>query len=487
MNAGRLEIELLANMARLQSDMAEAKRSVGGAMQGIQSSVEMAKTAFIGLGVAGMAVSFASTIKGAIDAADQINKLSQRTGLAAEQLSQLQFAAKLSDVSTESLTTGLKKLNISIAEGAAGDKEKIANFKALGITLTDASGKVKTADQVLMDMADRFSTAKDGAGKTAVAVALLGKSGDEMIPLLNGGSAAIKEMMGNADKLGLTIGTDFAQRAEAFNDSLTSVQASSQKLSIALAGDFVQGLSTAMKAMVDATIEGGKLNGVIAGLQTLLTGDDRHKANVAIVEGTEKLLAAQNALDKARARGDEATAARLTNRIALLREEIGVNLRMAQQLDVAAAKAAAAKPKQTDEIKPPGRVSTGMSDEERARLKEAADRMAYMRQHAYDMGKAVEKANEEFQKQQKILPELAAKQYLEYVTAMDRAVMASVDALGAGMAEAEQYGLLKSQITELTVAKLEASRVSALTPQELAAIDAQIANYRQLILSLIHI
>ena len=319
MNAGRLEIELLANMARLQTDMADAKRAVGGAMAGIESSVATAKSALVGLGVVGAVVTFAGTIKGAIDAADQINKLSQRTGLAAEQLSQLQFAAKLSDVSTESLTTGLKKLNVSIAEGLAGDKDKIANFRALGITLTDASGKAKTADQVLLDMADSLSTAKNGADKTAVSVALLGKAGDEMIPLLNGGSQAINEMMGNADKLGLTISTSFAQQAEQFNDSLAIVSASTQKLSIALAGDFVAGLGAAMKAMVDATIEGGKLQGMLAGLQTLLTGNDRHKANVAMVDATEKLMAAQNALDSARARGDDATVARLTNRVAMLR------------------------------------------------------------------------------------------------------------------------------------------------------------------------
>ena len=481
MNVGRLEIELLANMARLQTDMADVKRSVGGAMASVESSVSAAKTALVGLGVIGAAVTFAGTIKGAIDAADQLNKLSQRTGLAVESLSQLQFAAKLSDVSTESLTTGLKKLNISLAEGLAGDKEKIANFKALGITLTDATGKAKTADQVLLDMADSLSRAKDGAGKTAVSVALLGKAGDEMIPLLNGGSEAIKEMMGNADKLGLTISTDFAQRAEQFNDSLTVMQSAGQKVSILLAGDFVQATAAAMKAMVAATIEGGKFAGVLAGLQTLLTGDDRHKANVALVDSTEKLMAAQDAQDKARARGDAATVARLGVRIAMLREEAGMHQRMGQQLDVQAAKEEAAKPKQTRTINAPSKLATGMSDAERDRLKQLADDMAYYRKRSLEAGDAVIKHNEEFQKQQAILAELAAKQYLDYVMAIDKGVMASVEALGAGMREAEQYGLLKSQITALTVAKLDAARVSAITPEELAAIDAQIANYEKLI------
>ena len=63
---------------------------------------------------------------GALDAADALNKLQQRTGLATEFLSQLQYAAKLADVSNESLATSMRKLNVSIAQGLAGDKEKIA-------------------------------------------------------------------------------------------------------------------------------------------------------------------------------------------------------------------------------------------------------------------------------------------------------------------------------------------------------------------------
>ena len=331
--AGTLEIQLLANIARLQKDMDDAKRSVGGAMATIEKTVGGAVRAMGLLGGALSIGAFVSMAKQAIDTADAINKLTQRTGLAAETLSQLQYAAKLADVSSDSLTTGIKKLNQSIAGGLAGDKEKLAVFKALGITLADTAGRTKTADQVLLEMADTFAKSRDGAGKTAAAIALLGKAGDEMIPLLNGGSQAILDLMKEADRLGLTISGDFAARAEEFNDNLTRIQTQSEKLAISLGGDLVDGLGKAMKAMADAVAEGNKLEGVVNFIQTLLTGDDRYKAQVKVVTGTEKLMAAQSALDRARGSNNEKEIARLENAVRLRKAELDMHRNYLAMLD----------------------------------------------------------------------------------------------------------------------------------------------------------
>lgn len=338
-------IVIAADGSQAIGELDKLKAAFGSTMSSVQGSAALAAKAVGLLAAGGVALSFASSIKGAIDLADSLNKLSQRTGVATESLSQLQYAAKLADVSSESLTTALKKLNVSIAGGIAGDKEKLGVFQALGITLTDTAGKTKTADQVLLDIADTFAKSKDGAGKTAAAVALLGKAGDEMVPLLNGGKEGIIALMKEADKLGLTIGGDFAKQAEEFNDNLTRVEMGSKKLAISLAGDLVQGLGAAMKAMADAVIEGGKLQGVIAFIQTLLTGDDLHKANVATVKGTELVMAAEAALDKARASGDTARIDRLTKALALRKQELATDSNYRVMLEADADKAATAAKK----------------------------------------------------------------------------------------------------------------------------------------------
>lgn len=378
MLAGQLELQLYANVARLTEDMAKMESAVSGSLGRLEKGAQVAMNALGALGVGLSAAAFAGMVKGALDAADALNKLQQRTGLATEFLSQLQYAAKLADVSNESLATSMRKLNVSIAQGLAGDKEKIAVFRQLGVTTADLG---QGTEAVMMKMADAFAKAGDGAGKQAISLALMGKAGDEMIPLLNGGSAAIRDLMTEADRLGLTIGQDFARKAEEFNDSLTRVQASSGKLAILLAGELVDATGKAMKAFADAAVEGGKLHGVIVGLNTLFYGDDRHQANVKIVDVTNQIVGTMNALDRARVRAAEARevdrpkadaeVTRLQKKLGYLQEEVRMHQRQAESLDKekAAAEAAAAaldKARKGNQLKMPAEANRDL--EEQAKL-----------------------------------------------------------------------------------------------------------------------
>jgi len=263
MQAGSLEIELAANVARLRTDMQQATSLVQTGAAAMQRAADAAKASLAGLAAGLSVAAFVGQIKQAVELADQLNKLSQRTGIAVENLSQLQYAAKLSDVSSESLTGAIKKLNVAIAEGLAGDKEKIAQFKALGITTADLG---RGTEQVMLRMANAFAGANDGAGKTALAVGLLGKAGDEMIPLLNGGAASILKLKNEADRLGLTISGDFARQAEEFNDNLTRLRTGSQALAIALGGETVKALGDIAQAFTEAKLEADNAHSSLAAL-----------------------------------------------------------------------------------------------------------------------------------------------------------------------------------------------------------------------------
>jgi len=266
MIAGTLEIQLLANMARLAQDMAQAKASVTGAMSGIEKAVSSAKHALAGLGVGVSIAGFAAIVKGAIDAADHLNKLSQRVGVAVESLSALQYAGKLADVSNEDLAKGLKKLSVNIAETARGTGEAQDAFKALGISVHAEGGRIKTADQIVKEIATRFERASDGIGKTTVATKLFGKSGDVWIPMLNEGAVGLKRMADEAQSLGLIISADLAKKAEIFNDNLTRLKSSATALGIALATDLVEPMNNVVKAMIQAKKESGALMALWVGL-----------------------------------------------------------------------------------------------------------------------------------------------------------------------------------------------------------------------------
>lgn len=219
-----------------------------------------------GLGVTLSAAGFAAMIKSAIDAADQINKLSQKIGISVEALSTLRFAAQLSDVSLESLQKGIKGLSQNITEANTGIGDGAQVFDALGISVRNADGSMKSTEAVLLQVATVFASLEDGAVKTALAVKLFGKSGMDMIPFLNQGAAGISQLTAEAERLGLKLTTETARSAEAFNDNLTALKASSSSLGISLARDFLPELTNITNAMREAANDAGTLKALWVGL-----------------------------------------------------------------------------------------------------------------------------------------------------------------------------------------------------------------------------
>lgn len=180
---------------------------------------------------------FVDLVKGAIDAADHLNDLSKKTGVAVETIGGIGFAAKQAGGDLESATAGVGKLNKSLAEAAAGNKEAAEAFKVLGVSVKDAAGNTISADQALARIADKFAEAADGPEKAAIALRIFGKAGADMIPLLDEGGASLRQNIAYFQQYsGVTAET--AQAADEFNDSLAKLgllnQAFSQQLATAL-------------------------------------------------------------------------------------------------------------------------------------------------------------------------------------------------------------------------------------------------------------
>lgn len=232
-----------------------------------QASVDLAKFADLASSTAKVA---AAAIAGAFAAAgiavgkafgdmDQINKMSQSAGIAVTALSGLAFAAKLSDVSIEDLGKSVGKLSKNMEEIASGDKAGVAarSMAALGVSVTDASGRMKNAEQVMLEISDKFAGMQDGAGKTALAMNIFGKSGAAMIPLLNGGAEAIRQQKIEAEQLGLTFDGKASAAAERFNDGLTKLGQVFNGVSRTIVSEFGPSMAAAIEKMVDWVRESG--------------------------------------------------------------------------------------------------------------------------------------------------------------------------------------------------------------------------------------
>lgn len=170
-----------------------------------------------------------------INTADKLTDLATRTGFTVEQLSALGNAAQLNGSSAEALQGGLIRLSKSIAEAGAGAQEQIKAFKALGISQDDLKNKAPI--EIFFRVADAYAAAADGAEKIAISNAIGGRSFNELIPLLNQGSEAIK-------KYEASFTTEQAQKFAEFNDNIDKLGINLQRLAATVLGPVISGVNS---------------------------------------------------------------------------------------------------------------------------------------------------------------------------------------------------------------------------------------------------
>jgi lambda family phage tail tape measure protein len=254
-------------------------RRLGNSMQGLEGRIKNASMAtnllYTGLkSLAAVAVTggVVALAKSAIDLADDMRDLSQRTGVGVETLGQFKVAAELSGSSLEGVAKGLTFLNKNMVAAATGTEAAAAAFKTIGVSTTEADGTLRKADKVFLDVADRFAQLRDGPEKAALAIKIFGKAGAELIPILNLGS---KEIQG----FGLGIGPDFADKADAFNDQLGLMKAQTTVLTVQIGSALLPVMSGLVSVVTQAITFVGNLAGEFykaiggaAGLQQVASG-----------------------------------------------------------------------------------------------------------------------------------------------------------------------------------------------------------------------
>lgn len=228
MALGTLSIDLVAKLANFERDMGIASRITEKHANSMSRSLGSIKNMLAGFGV-GLASylsvdSFAGLIKSTAELQDQLGKLSQKTGVGVEELSKLQYAAKLSNISADQLQTGLIKLSRGMIDTANDSGEARNALAAMGISIRNEDGTLKSNAIVLGEIADKFSGYQDGATKAALATKLFGKSGAELIPLLNGGSDGIKAAGDELERLGGVINKGMVKNATEFNDNMARLE-----------------------------------------------------------------------------------------------------------------------------------------------------------------------------------------------------------------------------------------------------------------------
>lgn len=200
---------------KTQQAFASVKRGLGG----LEKAFGGMKTAIVSaLG----AVGFGALIRDSLELGDNIKALSQRLGASTEALSQYRYAAKLSNIDFESLTQTWATMQRNIGMAAMGTGRAKDFIKNLGI---DAKEFAKLAPEVQFEkLADKLMAIKNPAERAAYAFRIMGSDGVKMLQLMEGGSAGMKALREEADRLGLTITRDMADKMDSANDQLDRVK-----------------------------------------------------------------------------------------------------------------------------------------------------------------------------------------------------------------------------------------------------------------------
>jgi|688.fasta_scaffold06600_7 hypothetical protein len=253
---------------------------------GIQGGLQAITSAISGFSILGFTKSFA-------DAGSAIDDMSQRTGIAAEQLSALQFVAQMNDATLQDVGVAVKGMSNFLFAAASGSEDATEAIQKLGLSLR----ALRQADQFgrFRMLSAALGQIGDPAIKAAMAMKVFGKGAIALLPMINAGAASFDELTAKAKELGLVMSAEDASAAAELGDLLDTVSLAasglSKKLGAALTPQVTKLLGTAIKIIspIGQWIEANR--DLIGTIVPIAAAGFAAAAGVAVLAGGVSLLA----------------------------------------------------------------------------------------------------------------------------------------------------------------------------------------------------
>lgn len=240
--------EVVAALKKVQAEGEKTGKAGRRSFLDLNSVLGGTANLLAGLGIAVGVGSFVSFIRSSAEAADQVGKLGQKVGASVTNLSALNLAAATADVGTEQLTTGLVLLNQRLSELADGSPQAQTAFRQLGLSVRDFKGK--DAVQSFELVSQRMAQLGDGARKTKTAVEIFGRSGAQLIPLMNDLAAeGLGPLIERARDLGVLLSDDMVASAQTLNDDFRLLKVQAQGLGVQFATGLAPSVSQALQIL----------------------------------------------------------------------------------------------------------------------------------------------------------------------------------------------------------------------------------------------
>lgn len=189
----------------------------------LMSALDLAKgklEQFVKLLVAGEAVSF---VKETIGQAAALDKQAEKLGINVDQLQRFQYAVARTGGDAESATHILYLFNRSLGNAGESGGEAAQLLAKWGVSLKDSSGHVRTANELLPDIAEHIKNAGSEAEATAIATKFFGRNTIEVMGLLHRGKAGLDELNASYDQLGGGLSQEVTKGARAVSSEMSKL------------------------------------------------------------------------------------------------------------------------------------------------------------------------------------------------------------------------------------------------------------------------
>ena len=171
--------------------------------------------------------------------ADELLTKSVITGVNTQTLQQWQYAAEFIDVSVETMTGSMTKLTNSAYDAVNGNEKLAATFEQLGVSVTDSSGQLLPAEEIFYDVVDALGQVQNQTERDAIAMDLMGRSAQELNPLIDKGSEALRGYSEEAEEAGYVLDeyqlAKLAEVDDAYQKWQLQLEATKYQLAVAFA------------------------------------------------------------------------------------------------------------------------------------------------------------------------------------------------------------------------------------------------------------
>lgn len=302
-------IDTTKEMDRYEKEAKETEKALRGVGDGSSHMGEKLKAAgsVAAKGLAAVAAAAAAAGAALVNAskdaaayADEILTLSTVTGISTDKLQAYSYAAELVDVSVDTLTKSHAKQIKSMKAVQDGTALAVEAYEKLGVTVMNADGSLRDGETVYWEVIDALGQMENETERDALAMQILGKSAQELNPLIEAGSEKMAELTKEAQEVGAVLSEDSLNAMGAFDDSIQRLSGSAGAAKNALGAVLLPELTTmategsALLAEFTNNLNasGGGLEGFI-GTVEMMAGEISEKAGDlvgAIIEKATALL-----------------------------------------------------------------------------------------------------------------------------------------------------------------------------------------------------